>query len=224
MSELKEYFRTGRGRGCTLDEIGRDTCRRLLQKAFWSNLNEAAKDKFRLSEVKQRRVENLDAALCGLGDHVVNKWATNKSSGRAEVKLENNSYWITLSKGNLYVTSSTMKTFRVVMPQETMVQMLFAYDAYIGSNDIDIHIENTYREFMAEEKAKEVLTVAVKSLVEDVWFKDVSFSVRQQKNGRLCCTLSSLFGWSPDVVFKTDMVNFRDDFIKARQKFECRRL
>ena len=230
ISALKEYFKTGPGRGYTLEDIGVDNCKRFLQKAFWSNLKEIANDRFGVPEVEQnsRRGDtrgespaaNLDDALRGLGDYVVNSWMTNKTSGWAEVRLQNNSYWITLSKGKLYATSSTMKTFNVRMPQEKMVQMMFAYDAYMGGGDIDRYVEETYREYMAEEKAIEVLTVAVKSLVEDIWPENTYFNVRQQKNGRLCCTFSSPYGWGADVIFRTDMVNFREDFIKAHERFK----
>lgn len=230
MSSLKDYFRTGPARGYTLEDIGVDNCKRFLQKTVWGHLNEIANERFGFPEGEQDSrggkthggspAANLDDALRGLGDYVVNSWMINKTSGWAEVILQNNSYWITLSKGKLYVTSSTMKTFSVRMPQEKMAQMLFAYDAYMGSSDIDRFVEEAYREYMAEEKAAEVLTVAVKSLVEDIWPENTYFSVRQQKNGRLCCTFSSPYVWDVNVTFRTDIVNFREDFIKAHERFK----
>lgn len=222
MAELKVYFKNGLHHG-TLEEVGIQNYREWLQKTFWGHLNEMANEKFRaqVPECGSRSstcVTNPDDALCGLEDYVVNSWRTNETSGWFEVKLESHSYWITLSKGVLYVTASTMKTFRVHMPQERMVQMLFVYDAFLGRNDIDGLIEEAYQAYIAEEKANEVLLMAVKSIVEDIYPGNQRISIRQQKNGRLCCTIPNPVHWHKDMVFKTDMVNFRKNFIKALEK------
>jgi hypothetical protein len=206
----------------SLDDAGVDYYKKWLRKIFWRNLNEMANAKFGLPEDAPRPRKGsrtLDDVLKGVCDYVVNKWSTNKTSGWAEVKLTSNSYWITLSKGVLYVTSSTMNTFKVLMPQEKMVEMLFAYDAYIGRDDMDKLIEDTYCEYRAEERAVEVLDIALKALAEDIWPEDMCISARQQKNGRLRCTISSTVGWTPEMIFRTDMMNFREDLIKAYERY-----
>jgi hypothetical protein len=221
ISELKMYFKTGPV--ChSLEEVGVGNCKNILKKVVWRNINEMANAKFGVPEDWPKPCKGyrtLDDVLKGVNDYVVNKWNTNKTSGWAEVKLTSNSYWITLSKGVLYVTSSTMNTFKVLMPQEKMVEMLFAYDAYIGRNDMDKLIEDTYCEYRAEERAVELLNMALKALAEDIWPEDMGISARQQKNGRLRCAISSTVGWTPEMIFRTDMMNFREDLIKAYERY-----
>lgn len=158
---------------------------------------------FRKTDLKQCTVRNLRA------------WA--------EVRLAHNTFRILESEGVFYIVAASMDAFPITMHVVNLVAAVIAYDDYTGDTDFSALLDQVILEIEAEEKSKHILTMTARPLVEDVLKgESVRFDVRQQKNGRLCCTIYRWASWLPDKVFRTSFDTFREDFIKAYKDFKLR--
>ena len=140
-----------------------------------------------------------------------------------EIILPNHSYWITCSKGKLYITASHMDTFPVRMTAERLVSMVEAFDSHLGENDVVIEqvFDRALMEYHAQKKSEEILTMTVMSLIQDLIDEaKISFEVKQQKNGRLCFIINRRASWLPNKIFRTTFETLREDFAKAYDEFK----
>ena len=140
-----------------------------------------------------------------------------------EIILPNHSYWITCSKGKLYITASHMDTFLIGMNTERLVSMVEAFDAFLGKDDVEIEqvFERALMEYHAQKKCEEILTMTALTLIQDLIDDEkISFEVKQQKNGRFCFTINRRASWLPNKIFRTTFETLREDFAKAYDEFK----
>ena len=120
-----------------------------------------------------------------------------------------------------------MDTFLIGMNTERLVSMVESFDAFLGKDDVEIEqvFERSLVEYHAQKKSEEILTMTAMSLIQDlIDDENISFEVRQQKNGRLCFTIKRLASWLPNKVFRTTFETLREDFVKAYNEFKAQRV
>ena len=140
-----------------------------------------------------------------------------------EVKLSHHIFRILESDGTLYIVAESMDAFPITMHVDRLVKTVCAYDNYTDDLDFSTLMNNALLEVTAEEKSIQMLTMTARTLVEDVLKEEnISFDVRRQKNGRLCCTIHKWASWLPNKVFRTSFDTFRSDFIEAYKDFRLR--
>ncbi len=104
---------------------------------------------------------------------------------------------------------------------EDLKDTILEYDLNTREIDLDAILDQALLELSAEEKAKQILTMTARTLIEDVLKGEhVRFEVTQQKNGRLCCKILRAASWLPNKIFRTSFETFREDFIKAYAEFK----
>ena len=192
-------------------------------KEFWRRVNEltvkeAAQDSV---PVDLRSLASSFATLCKGGCVV------KKTLAWIEIRLINHSYWISCSEDKLYITAGHMDTFLIGMNTERLVSMVESFDAFLGKDDVEIEqvFERSLVEYHAQKKSEEILTMTAMSLIQDlIDDENISFEVRQQKNGRLCFTIKRLASWLPNKVFRTTFETLREDFVKAYNEFKAQRV
>ena len=140
-----------------------------------------------------------------------------------EVKLSHHIFRILESDGTLYIVAQSMDAYPVTMSADSLVKTVAAYDCYVGNVDFTTLLSSALLDVEAEEKSTTILTTTARTLVEDVLKEEnISFDVRRQKNGRLCCTIHKWASWLPNKVFRTSFDTFRSDFIEAYKDFRLR--
>lgn len=194
--------------------------KRFYLKEFWKIFYQMAAKKFEGEECDFVSEDSLFSALVDLLP------ATGKARnlrGWIEVRLSHNTFRLLESDGVFYIVASGMDAFPVAMRARTLVAIITAYDDYTGTTDPEALLNSILLEITAEEKMTEILTLTARSLIEDLLKNEnVPFVVRQQKNGRLCCTIGPLCRWLPGKVFRTSFETFREDFVKAYKDFRRR--
>ena len=194
--------------------------KRFYLKEFWKIFYHMAAKKFEGEECDFVSEDSLFSVLVDLLP------ATGKARnlrGWVEVRLSHNTFRLLESEEVFYIVASSMDAFPVAIRARTLVAIITAYDDYTGTTDLEALLNSILLEITAEEKMTEILTLTARSLIEDLLKNEnVPFEVRQQKNGRLCCTISPSASWLPGKVFRTSFETFREDFVKAYKDFRRR--
>ena len=191
-------------------------------KEFWRRVHELTA-KAAIEDIFPADLHSLSISFA---IHCKGGCTVNKTSAWTEIKLPNHSYWITCSEDKLYITARRMDTFPVAMSAERLASMIEAFDASLGKNytEIDLLFERALMEYHAQKKSEEILTMTAKSLIQDlIDDENISFEVRQQKNGRLCFAIIRRASWLPNKVFRTTFETLREDFAKAYNEFKKER-
>lgn len=145
--------------------------------------------------------------------------------GWVEVKFAHHTFRILEADGVFYIVAASMDAFPITMHASSLVAAVAAYDEYTGHLDFDALYDRALLDITAEEKCRQMLTLTARALIEDVLEgESVRFDVRQQKNGRLCCTIYKWASWLPNKVFRTSFETFREDFVKAYKEFKVNAL
>ena len=140
--------------------------------------------------------------------------------GWVEVKLPDKTFRIIEADGIFYIAASSMDSFPIEIPLARLLDTILAFDQYTQETDLGAILNKTMLEVSADEKAKQILTMTARTLIEDVLNGEhVRFEVTQQKNGRLCCKIFRFASWLPNKIFRTSFETFREDFIKAYDEF-----
>ena len=97
-----------------------------------------------------------------------------------EIILPNHSYWITCSKGKLYITASHMDTFPVRMTAERLVSMVEAFDSHLCENDVVIEqvFDRALMGYHAQKKSEEIVMFCIFRNIYYLWVSNL---------GRLKC-------------------------------------
>ena len=143
-----------------------------------------------------------------------------------QVALSNTSYFLTETKGKVYITATDMGTYPVNMSADRLLDMINAYDAYM-STDIDSFVKDVMISCNAQIKADELLTAAAESMVADlIKGKHIGLSMHEHKD-RVYCKVEVLNCWNKQVSFRTTLETFRKDFLvnchKARISVNIRK-
>lgn len=140
--------------------------------------------------------------------------------GWVEVKLPDKTFRIIQADRIFYIVASSMDGFPIEIPLARLLDTILAFDLYTQETDLGAILNKTMLEVSADEKAKQILTMTARTLIEDVLEGEhVRFEVTQQKNGRLCCKILRFASWFPNKIFRTSFETFREDFIKAYDEF-----
>jgi hypothetical protein len=140
--------------------------------------------------------------------------------GWVEVKLPDKTFRIIEADRVFYIVASSMDGFPIEIPLARLLDTILAFDLYTQETDLGAILNKTMLEVSADEKAKQILTMTARTLIEDVLKGEhVRFEVTQQKNGRLCCKILRFASWFPNKIFRTSFETFREDFIKAYDEF-----
>ena len=191
-------------------------------KEFWRRVHELTAK----AAVEDFFPSDLHSLSSAFAIHCKGSCTVKKTSAWTEIKLPNHLYWITCSEDKLYITAKHLDTFPVSMSAERLGSMVEAFDAALGKNDaeIDLLFERALMEYHAQKKGEEILTITAMSLIQDlIDDENISFEVRQQKNGRLCFMIKRWASWLPNKVFKTTFETLREDFVKAYNEFKAQR-
>lgn len=186
-------------------------------KELWKSLYAVASAKFYTDRSDCNSLESVMSAFRNTVCTVrhLRKWI--------EIKFENHTFRVLESDGQFYIVATSMEAFPIKMNIADLVNVVLAYNDYIGRNDFPSLLQKLMLEFKAEEKAKEILTMTARTLIEDIQeAQNVKFDVRMQKNGRLCCTIRQRISWLPNKVFRTSFDTFREDFIRALREYKRR--
>lgn len=214
----KEMVRRRKGCiGLSDHRVGR-YLKRFYLKEFWKTFYQMAARKFEGEECDFVSEESLCSVLADL---LPKTCRARNLHGWVEIRFAHHTFRLLESEGVFYVVAASMDAFPVAMHADSLVAIITAYDAYTGATDLDALLNEALLEITAEEKMREILTLTARNHIQDLLKnEDVSFEVRQQKNGRLCCTIRPLASWLPGKVFRTSFETFREDFIKAYTDFK----
>ena len=184
-------------------------------KELWKSLYVVVSAKFHTDQSDCSSLESVAAVFrkmdCAVRD--LRQWI--------EIKMEHHTFRVLESDGQLYIVATGMDALPISICMRDLVNLVVAYDRYIGNNDFPPLLNKVMLEVAAEEKAKEILTMTARTLVEDILEgQDVKLEVRMQKNGRLCCTIGKFLGWKPNKVFRTSFDTFREDFARALKEYQ----
>ena len=192
-------------------------------KEFWRRVHELTA-KAAIEDIFPADLHSLSSSFA---IHCKGGCTIKKTSAWTEIKLPNHSYWITCSEDKLYITARRMDTFPVAMSAERLASMVEAFDVSLGKNytEIDLLFERALMEYYAQKKSEEILTMTAMSLIQDlIDDENISFEVRQQKNGRICFTIKRWASWLPNKVFRSTFETLREDFVKAYNEFKAQRV
>lgn len=92
-------------------------------------------------------------------------------------------------------------------------------------NEVDKMIEDTLRRHIAERKTRQMLKTMADHILADILNKDkdVVYTIRLQKNGKLCCRIADLAPWMPGKILRTTWEELHDEFESALNQLKMRR-
>jgi hypothetical protein len=108
------------------------------------------------------------------------------------------------------------------MSSEDAARLIIAIDEYL--DQWEKSIDEALLAYRAEQQACEMLKTTAMVLIGDLIENtpNITFKLKLQKNGRLCCTLIGPDYWNQKTLFRTSWETFREDFARALTAFEQR--
>lgn len=185
-------------------------------REFWSHA-------FRLAnEAWEGTPANKDEILRYIEEYSRGNCRITKTSAWADVKLRNTTYIISESGKQIFITAFNTTAQRSSLSSEDTARLIIAIDEYL--DQWEKSIDETLLAYRAEQQACEMLKTTAMVLIGDLIEKtpNITFKLKLQKNGRLCCTLIGPDYWDQKTLFRTSWETFREDFARALTEFEQR--
>lgn len=185
-------------------------------REFWSHA-------FRLAnEAWEGTPANKDEILRYIEEYSRGNCRITKTSAWADVKLRNTTYIISESGKQIFITAFNTTAQRSSMSSEDTARLIIAIDEYL--DQWEKSIDEALLAYRAEQQACEMLKTTAMVLIGDLIEKtpNITFKLKLQKNGRLCCTLIGPDYWNQKTLFRTSWETFREDFARALTEFEQR--
>lgn len=132
------------------------------------------------------------------------------------------SYIISESQAGTFITAFNASPQKTLLSSEDTSRLIVEIDRYLERWEQSI--DEALLAFSAEKQAREMMRTTAMILIGDVYDENgkINFILKQQKNGRVCCTLLGPNYWNQRKLFRTTWENFREDFIKAYKEFNHR--